>query len=80
MPSVTILRPGVQEVDQSSGWFGWNFNAEVDGQVGVAWIFSPSPLPENEAAARLKGVLERHPDKLNGICFTETPAPDIGMA
>ena len=67
MPSVTILRPGTRRVDEASGQFRWNFNAEVDGRVGAISIFSQSPISESAAAESAKIFLEMDPGKLDGV-------------
>jgi hypothetical protein len=68
MPSVTIFRPGVSvESTEHNTWFGWRFNAEVDGRVGIIETYSPSPQSESQAAEWAQRQLEMHPDQLEGI-------------
>jgi hypothetical protein len=68
MASVTIFRPGTSlEPTEHDTWFGWRFNAEVDGRVGVVSTYSPSSQSEGDAAEQARRQLEMDPDQLEGI-------------
>lgn len=79
MPSVTIYRPG-RDLGQesSSGWWGWQFEAEVDGKVGLVATYSPNPQSEEQAAAWCLRQLQQHPETLDGILFADDPGGDDG--